>query len=253
MSDKLPCRFPSLAFPGDKPWGDTSHHAVRLAQIDEAKAWPSGASFETRVFTEVSTFPATYSRGEPLSVRLGKPGKEAFRTKNPNPLDMTPAVFRGELNLNVTPTFELQWGALEQAARSDPLGAELIGSLLVRAAFVLDHREVGPGIWRYQPPAEVLDYIKARTPELLGIPTRAFLHMFDAIALNEDVKFVGSGAYPIKKDVGRVNNLLTAARVMAALLGRISWASVAGELSRRPSGVAPLKEDELKCFPCLFT
>ena len=220
--------------------------------IEEAKGWPSGPTFEARAFTPVATFPAPYSRTDPLSVCLGKPGKEVFRKKNPNEFDMTPAVLQGVTNLEVTPSFRSQFAALEEAARLDPVGAELIGSLLVRSAFALDHEEIEDGIWRYRPSKAVLDFVEARTPELLGIPASVTLHLFDAIALNEDVKFVGGRGYGIASMVGRPNNLLTGARIMAALLGRTSWAALVGELMSMPSGIAPLKKSELAAFPALL-
>jgi hypothetical protein len=237
--------FQQLRLPDERP--DRLHWVLerRTALIEEAKSWPSGPNTTNKAFTPIAEFPALYGLDEPLSVRLGKPGKEFDRTGDKhNPFDMTPSAFRGDERLEVMPTFRKLYLPLENVAREDPGGAEIIGALLVRCAYMLDHNEVSPGIWRYQPSDEALRYVEARTPELLGIPFRLALHFLDAIALNEDVKYVGRGQYTLESGVGRPNNVLTSARAVATFLNRSSAAAFAGDLLQTPQGVAPLNARE---------
>ena len=168
--------FPELVMAVGNPLADPESIARRLSLIDEAKSWPGGASTEAKLFHIVASFPPAYGLDEPFTIRMGKPGKE-FDREGPlhNPFDMTPSVFKGETDLRIRPTFKKLYIPLELMAREDPGGAEIVGALLVRAAFMLDHSETKPGIWRYQPSEAAVRYVEARTnrSSRIAIPRNA--------------------------------------------------------------------------------
>ena len=229
--------------------------ARRSIAIEEAKSFPSGPSTAQQVPNLLTEFPASFGLDAPLSIRMKKPGKEFDRPgEDKNLLDMTPSVFRGEADLRVRPTFRKLYVPMEQMARQDPGGAEAVGALFVRAAYMIDHKEIAPGSWRYRPPEVALQFVESRTPELLGLPFRVALHLLDAIALNEDVKYVGTGRYELEDGVGRPNNLLTSAHAVAALMNRVSVAGFVGDLLQIPRMIAPIKAADVdSAFPVLTT
>jgi len=77
-----------------------------------------------------------------------------------------------------------------------------------------------------------------------------FLHLIEAIALQEDVKYFTLNGSTLKANQGRTNNLITTAGVIRYLshLEPISW--LVGGLSRNPPGVLSLSQEDLrKYFP----
>jgi DNA-cytosine methyltransferase len=83
-----------------------------------------------------------------------------------------------------------------------------------------------------------------------NIPLRVFLHLIEAIALQEDVKYFTLNGSTLKANQGRTNNLITTAGVIGYLshLEPISW--LVGGLSRNPPGVLSLSQEDLrKYFP----
>jgi hypothetical protein len=213
--------------------------AKRLETIAEAIGWPAGKSQDARLSTSI------FDNGVYV-VRLSKPGKEAepdyqrCRYKNGNygnnPNDMRPEiVFEGKLiekNASFTDIFE----EIQKIHLVDPDGVKLLACLLGRSAYLADHKQISPGVWRYQPPFVVVDRLKRLIPKAYDVPIEVFLYYLDALALNEDVKYHTLG-YEIAQGTGRKNNLLTCVNLIAMLLGEVSIAKFAGNFTRPPVGI----------------
>jgi hypothetical protein len=227
----------------------------RLASVTEAVAWPSGTQDEL-VFQ-------TVWQGEPYSVRLGKPGKEAaadyancryrdgHRGNNPN--DMRPSIFRGgELVEKHIASFVQIFDEIQKLSESgDDDALELIGALLFRSAFMIDHVEIEPGKWRYQPPVEVIAELKRILPLAEGLPIEVFLHFLDALAWNEDAKYHTLG-YDIRTGTGRRNNLLTCVNLIGVLLNEVRISKFSGNFGRPPVGISAISNVEAyRIFPAL--
>jgi len=229
--------------------------AKRLVQVAEAKTWPSGTQ-EQQIFQ-------TVWQGANYSIRLGKPGKEAasdyvgckyqdgHRGNNPN--DMRPSIFRdGVLVEKHIASFvqifdEIQ--KLSEAGDDDAL--ELIGALLFRSAFMVDHKEISQGVWRYQPPVEVLTELNRVLPLAEGLPIEVFLQFLEALAWNEDVKYDTLG-YDIRTGTGRRNNLLTCVNLIGVLLNEVRISKFAGNFGRPPVGISSISNVEAyRIFPAL--
>lgn len=213
----------------------------RMASVEEAISWPSGTDVAHKVPTII------FSRGR-YTVRLSKPGKEAApdynrvtykdKTKGNNPNDMRPEIAVDGKTIEKNATFTDIFGELFKLHQASREGIELMACLLARNAFMADHLQVAPGIWRYTPPEEYLIKLGKTIPLLYDVPVEVFLHYLDALALNEDTKYHTLG-YDITKDTGRKNNLLTCVKLIGVLLEEISFADFAGGLiSRR--GVSPI-------------
>lgn len=215
----------------------------RKAAIIEAKTWPCGESYQDQLFTIVSMCAG-------CQVVLGKPGKEAepgYARHNAH--DMTPWVIEGGVRSNSTPSFndvfrEFQHMAASygEEGRVGEACLELMACLLFRAAYMLDHKDVGDGCWRYAPPEDVLVILDRDMPVVfdLGIPTQAFLHLIDALAWNEDVKYNPEPETGLRP-TGRQNTLLTCVNVIGMFLDRVSVVDVLGEMARM-RGVAPITQ-----------
>jgi hypothetical protein len=215
----------------------------REQAIKEALSWPKGPD------TEHKTVTCLYSI-ENYTIGISKPGKEAApdykrcRNRNGeytnNPNDMLPTILidgnKREGNLSFTDIFE----CIHELSRKDEFGLELLGTVLFRAAFMLDHLESKPGIWRFCPPEKIMKEIETRIPTAADMPIRVFLHLVEVLSLNEDVKYGTLGYDTIWAEYGRRNNLLTCAHLIAVLLNRASLIKFAGSLTRPPVGVAPL-------------
>ncbi|MFX1486395.1 MAG: hypothetical protein ACFFBS_04785 [Promethearchaeota archaeon] len=227
----------------------------RKQSIEEAKSWPKGLSQSSKTYQNL------YVIGE-NKVCLGKPGKEAapdykqcttkdgVQTNNPN--DMFPVIFLGQNRLRRSLTFEDMFGLLLEMGKKSEFALELMGSLLVRNAFMLDHKETEPGIWRLSPPTVVIDRIRMLVPEVGEIPLDVLLYFTDVIALNEDVKYSTLGYDTVNQAYGRRNTLLTFAHLTAVLLKRASLARFAGSFARPPPGIAALSmKKALEAFPLL--
>jgi hypothetical protein len=229
------------------PLSQRSIFPKRQARIDEAKSWEIGTPEERKFYT--------IWKNEEYSISLGKPGKEAtteYRgTQNPD--DMKPSIFfRGE-NLQKSATFQDVVKDLEEVGKVSKYALELLGCLIFRSAFLLDHKTVEggeeEGKYRYFPNQAVVNKIAEFVPIVYGVPTEVFLHYLDAIALNEDVKY--SSRYDLsKKDVGGRNNLLTYVNLIAVILGKKGLHTLAGPLLK--SGVSAIGQKvAISCLPHL--
>ena len=215
----------------------------RIDMLREAIGWPKGTNQEKRKITKLY-------KGGGFAVAVGKPGKEAaltFKRKHyitgkttNNPNDMNPFVMKRSKKVGNDLTFGALFEQIEHLMRADLLGLELLGMLIFRMAFMLDHKQNQEGHWRYTPPKTSLSILKKRLPKVGEIPVDIFLYFLDVLALNEDVKMHTLGYENAQHDYGRVNTLLTFTHLVAVLLNRRSLAKFAGAFARPPSGMAPL-------------
>jgi len=145
-----------------------------------------------------------------------KPGKEAFRKKNPKPHDMTPVVPGYEWA-----SFRDVWSILAWVSFAEPDAFKALAVLIYRSAYHLDH-VAEEGKLRYRPAptvASCMDALDQRLAKFMpNRSVRAFLHFLDLLGWNEDVKYhfedgkvTFTGDFPFK--AGRVNTLLTCIRV----------------------------------------
>ena len=228
----------------------------RLEALKEAISWKKGPSQDKRIITELYLI-------DEYTIAVEKPGKEAAedykscrhyitgeKTNNPN--DMHPQIFKYGKRIEENLSFSDMFERIEGLMHSDLFGLELMGMLLFRAAFMLDHRKNDEGNWRYTPPEEVVKMLEGRIPTISEIPVRVFLYFFEVLSLNEDVKVYTLGHTDFSKDYGRVNTLLTFVHLIAVLLERKSLAKFAGAFARPPSGMAPIPKTKItEWFPLL--
>jgi len=197
-----------------------------------------------------------YSCGN-YKIVVGKPGKEAaedYKGKlGDNYNDMTPMLLvdgkKHHNGFGFDDIFEL----LFQISKENELALELIGCILLRAAYMMDHEKDGSGGLRLKLPEKIMSIICHDIKEIDGISIEALLYILDAIALNEDVKYYTLGRNDEFKDgVGRRNNLLTYCHLIGVLLERTSFTKFIGSFARLPVGVAPLTQKEtFNVFPKL--
>ncbi len=229
----------------------------RIEALYEALSWKKGSSQENRKITNLYTL-------DDYIVGVAKPGKEAApdykscrhyitheKTNNPN--DMLPFILKSGGVLGENMTFAGMFERLEKLIRADMFGLELIGTLLFRAAFMLDHKKNYEGNWRYSPPENVMKIIEIKIQFVSEFPVRVFLYFLEVLSLNEDVKIHTLGYNDLTYDYGRINTLLTFAHLIAVFLNRRSLAKFAGGFARPPVGMAPLPKTKiaLDCFPLL--
>jgi hypothetical protein len=226
----------------------------RLASVEEARQWPSGPDVEHKQPTVI------FDKGR-YTVRLSKPGKEAApdyqrvrytdgHTGN-NPNDMRPEITEDGKLMERNASFTDVFDELQKLSRASLEGLELMGCLLARSAFMADHKEVSPGIWRYSPPEKAIQELSERIPLIYGVPVEVFLHYLNALALNEDVKYHTLG-YDVRLGYGRRNNLLTCVNLVGVLLDRVGIASFAGSFSRPPAGISAISLTKMReIFPSL--
>jgi hypothetical protein len=227
----------------------------RMARIAEAIQWSTGSEINLRY--------QTLWEGYGYTIKLGKPGKEAasdyvrckyldgHRGNNPN--DMKPSIFHNDVVVerHVASFIEI-FDEMQKLNDADPIAVEIVGCLLYRSAYMIDHVEVKPGIWRYQPAPEVIQALQRRLPVAEGVPIEAFLHFLDALAWNEDVKYHTLGYDVVRKGTGRKNNLLTCANLIGVLLNKVRISKFAGTFGRPPVGISPISNSEaFRVFPDL--
>lgn len=229
----------------------------RQEMLNEALVWPKGKSQINRKITKVY-------RSNDYVIAVGKPGKEAapdFKRRHyttgeivNNPNDMNPFVMKKDKKIGDDLTFEALFEQIEHLMRADMLGLELLGTLIFRLAFMLDHTKDAKGHWRYIPPPKALEVLLKRIPVIGDTPSDVFLYFLDVLALNEDVKMHTLGHENARHDYGRVNTLLTFAHLIAVLLNRRSLAKFAGAFARPPSGMAPLPKIKglFETYPLLY-
>lgn len=234
----------------------TSARQRRIEMTMEAIGWPKGKSQEKRKITEI------YKVNE-FIVAVGKPGKEAasdFKRKHyitgvvtNNRNDMNPFVMENGKKVGEDLTFEAMFEQIEHLMHADMFGLELLGMLIFRMAFMLDHQKNTQGNWRYAPPSQSMFVLNKCLPKVGDVPVETFLYFLDTLALNEDVKVHTMGHENAKHDYGRINTLLTFAHLIAVLLNRRSLAKFAGNFARPPSGMAPMPKIKgiFETFPLL--
>jgi hypothetical protein len=215
----------------------------RVEMTAEAIEWPKGKSQEKRKITEIY-------KANNFIVAVGKPGKEAaldFKRKHyitgvetNNKNDMNPFVMKNGKKVGNDLTFEVMFEQIEHLMRADMFGLELLGVLIFRMAFMLDHQKDKNGNWRYIPPNRSIAILKKCLPKVGDVPVDIFLYFLDVLALNEDVKVHTLGHENAKHDYGRINTLLTFAHLIAVFLNRRSLAKFAGNFARPPSGMSPM-------------
>jgi hypothetical protein len=225
--------------------------AKKLAAVEEAISWPKGVDLE-------HTIPSVLFETDSFTVQLAKPGKETapdflarYKDGNygPNPNDMRPEIRHNRNMVKGLASFTEIFEELQRLHLVSTEGITLIACLLARSAYMLDHVEISPGIWRYRPPVETIEKLSRLIPSAEGVPVEVFLHFLDALALNEDVKYHTLG-YDIKTGPGRRNNLLTCVHVIAVMLGLASIAKFAGAFASIPRGISPLAfKTMLEIFP----
>lgn len=190
----------------------------RTKLIKEAIKFPKTKSKENKKTTILYSF-----RNYEIGVQ--KPGKEFFSTRIKNKLtgqpgnnknDMFPSIFKKGQFVDKPGSFEeifKQFLLLMDSERS----LQLMGCLMVRNAFTLDHKIDKNGKLRYTPPKSVIKEIKKELPKEFPEPLEVFLSYLEVIALNEDVKYFTLD-YDIKTGIGRQNNLLTYANIINVIL-----------------------------------
>src|SRR3989338_7363266 len=135
--------------------------------------------------------------------------------------------------------------------RADIFGLEVMGMLLFRAAYMLDHKKDQKGNWRYEPPQKTISLLEKKIPIVRDIHVRVFLHFLEVLALNEDVKVYTLGHNKFQ-DYGRINTLLTFTHLISVFLNRRSISQFAGAFARPPSGMAPIPKTKItEWFPLL--
>ena len=228
----------------------------RVEMTAEAIGWPKGKSQEKRKITEIY-------KVDDFIIAVGKPGKEAasdFKRKHyitgvvtNNRNDMNPFVMRNGEKVGDDLTFEAMFEQIEHLMHADMFGLELLGMLIFRMAFMLDHQQNAQGNWRYIPPSQSMVVLNKCLPKIGDVPAEAFLYFLDVLALNEDVKVHTMGHENAKHDYGRINTLLTFAHLISVLLNRRSLAKFAGNFARPPSGMAPMPKIKgiFETFPLL--
>jgi SOS-response transcriptional repressor LexA len=232
---------------GKKAPSQKEVYPTRKARIEEALSWSKGTE-ENRDYHFV------WEQGD-YSVALGKPGKEALSgyKGKPNPDDMRPTLFFQGVDMGKKATFKDIVEDLELVGKTHTYALELLGCLLFRTAFLLDHEKISKEgekeKYRYNPNKDVIKKISETVPLIYGVPVEAFLQYLDAIALNEDVKYTFLGYKLEKENVGGKNNMLTYINFITIILGKKPLSSIARLLS---SGVATISlKDALEILPHL--
>jgi len=228
----------------------------RLEALNEALSFEKGKDQEHRKIKELY-------RLNSYTISAAKPGKEAApdylscrnyitheKTNNIN--DMNPMIIKDGVS-EKDATFEDMFEKIETLMHSDLFGLEIMGMLLFRAAFMLDHKKDKDGHWRYEPPEQSMKILEKRIPYVSGTPIKVFLHFLELLSLNEDVKVYTLGYSELKQDYGRINTLLTFVHLIAVFLNRRSLAKFAGSFARPPSGMAPIPKTKIAEWFPLFS
>ena len=243
----------------------------RIDAISDATTWHGGTQ-ANRLYVQ------TFSEGN-FTIALGKPGKEAdISFRRPNFNDMAPTVFYNSEKLDFRPTFEDIWQDFENLGtdyRDDghPSTLEIIGALLFRAAFMLDHvhksvitqsdSSANLSSWVWLPPKDTMNILTARHTHIgkpistadggeVLIPVEVYLQLVDAIAYNEDVKYQAKNVTNAAiTNTGRINTLGTCVHMLAGYIGHISITNLVSKMMRGKGVAAISQQDAKKYFPLL--
>jgi hypothetical protein len=214
------------------------------AMILEAINFPSKKDLNDKVITTLYSF-------NNFDIKVGKPGKEfGLETikykdglKRNNPNDMLPMIFEKGLHIQRVGSFDEVFRKISTFA-PDYNSLEILGSLLIRNAFLLDHILDKNGSWRYNPPKKAIEELNKNLPKNFGEPIEVFLHYLELIALNEDVKYHTLGHDVFGTGVGRYNNLMTYVNIIDILIENRDLSSLmtallkfAGGMARIPTGL----------------
>lgn len=226
---------------------------LRKRAVEEAISWEKG-SMEKKITHQMYEF-SNYK------IVLKKPGKESppeynrctykDKRKGNNPNDMTPTLLKN----NETHENKLGFDNIFEIIHSikDERALEILGALIFRMAYMLEHRIDEKGHVRLDLSKEAMKILEEICPEAKDIPIRAFLAMLEIISLNEDVKYhtLGYNAN-FKNGTGKRNNLLTYCRLIAVLLEKESFFSFAGSFARPPVGISSISNSKaFEVFPDL--
>lgn len=191
-------------------------------------------------------------------VGVGKFGKEYYLdtirwydgTKGNNPNDMRPVVYVNGSEREFDSSFDHIFHFFQDVSKVDNKALEVLGCLMYRNAFLIDHQEI-KGKLIYCPPQEAIDYLNTVFPQYDGISIEAYLHYLETIAWNEDVKYETLG-YNINQGTGRQNNMLTYAHIISIFMGVGSIAKLCSQFSRPPIGVSAIPQAvAIEAFPWL--
>lgn len=190
--------------------------AKRAKRIEEAIAFKGGTIKKQKKHL-ISSLP----NGK--EAYFFKPGKETLR-KIPNVYDMSPNVGANGISETESWAFEKIWEYLIKISIISQPTFKKVLVLLYRNCFLLDHREIKDGKFRYLPSKEISDYINNIETFVLkdGFMERfkskeigllEYLHFIDLLGWNEDVKYHIVNRKPnfkkIQPKVGRVNTILS--------------------------------------------
>jgi len=190
-----------------------------------------------------------------FKVGVGKFGKEYYQRtiswkdghKGNNPNDMRPTVWVDGKEMEFDASFDHVFNFFQYVSKIDAGALEILGCLMFRNAYLLDHDKD----MNYAPPQDAVAYLNKAIPLYEGISVEAYLHYMEMIAWNEDIKYSSLG-YDVHSGVGRKNNMLTYAHIIAILLGKGSLIKLCSQFSRPPVGVSPISISLAKeAFPVL--
>ncbi|MCK5107652.1 MAG: hypothetical protein KAQ83_02915 [Nanoarchaeota archaeon] len=212
----------------------------RKKTIEESINLKSGKSQDNKIWHEFYSY-------KNFKIVMGKPGKEASKEYKgklgDNINDMTPHLLKDNIKFDNNLGFDDIFELLFEISKKNSRALELIGCILFRMAYALDHNLDNQGNLRLNLPTKILKEIESKILDIKGIPIRAFIFILEAIALNEDVKYYTLGRNDEFKDgVGRRNNLLTYCHLIGVLLERTSFTKFVGSFARLPVGVSPLTQ-----------
>ena len=132
----------------------------RIDLVNEAISWKGDSSKGSYITEWLWTSPDANNR-----VGLGKFGKEFYldtiRWKNGyignNPNDMKPTVEINGSVMEFDGSFEHVFRFFQDTYKKDTDALTVLGSLMYRAAFLIDHQPIRPNVYRYNPPKDVVD------------------------------------------------------------------------------------------------
>ena len=102
---------------------------------------------------------------------------------------MRPTVRRNGEILDIIQSFTEIFELFEDLRDKDVESLELLGCILFRMAYMLDHELNSENNFRLSLLDHTTNKLMERFPELGGLPIRAFIYYLEVISLNEDVKY----------------------------------------------------------------
>jgi len=165
--------------------------------------------------------------------------------------------------------FELD-GKLSSNSSEFIFGMEILGAILYRAAFMLDHKKQENKGWRLVLPRDSFRNLKSRISYLPvqdflnydgstrthDVPIDVMIYFLDILSINEDVKVDTKGIKNLMKkgkpqDNGRTNTHLTYCNLVATILGRVAIGDFSYQFQRK-AGMADLSKSKGESiFPLL--